>query len=113
MRPAVRGQTNRYNCRLRLGRGFTVEELKAAGIHGINYARSIGIAIDLRRKDTCSETQKMNTDRIKQYISRIILKPRKKGDKKAQVKEATQDQINSAEGQFQNTTKTIIRIILF
>ena len=50
LRPIVRGQTNKYNTKIKLGRGFTVKELKEAGIHGLFYARSLGIAIDLRRK---------------------------------------------------------------
>ena len=53
LRPIVRGQTNKYNTKRRLGRGFTKKELESAGIKGLSYARSIGIAIDLRRKDTC------------------------------------------------------------
>jgi ribosomal protein L13E len=31
-----------------LGRGFTLKELNTAGVKGVNYARSIGIAIDKR-----------------------------------------------------------------
>ena len=53
LKPIVRGQTNKYNTKIKLGRGFTKEELKKAGILSVPYARSIGIAIDLRRKD-CS-----------------------------------------------------------
>ena len=109
LRPAVRGQTRRYNNKLRLGRGFTLTELKAAGIKGVNYARSLGITIDRRRKDTCSETQKLNAERIKLYISRMILHPKKgKTDKKAQVPEANEQQLKSAEAQSVNTTKTVV-----
>ncbi|KAH8835723.1 ribosomal protein L13e, partial [Flagelloscypha sp. PMI_526] len=47
LRPAVRGQT------LRAGRGFTLSELKDAGI-GRKEARSVGIAVDHRRRNlTC------------------------------------------------------------
>ena len=77
LRPIVRGQTNKYNTKIKLGRGFTVKELKEAGIHGLSYARSLGIAIDLRRKDTSKETLDLNAGRIKEYISRMILYPRK------------------------------------
>lgn len=48
LRPVVRGQTQRYNMKQRIGRGFTVKELNAAGIRGLAYARSLGIAIDTR-----------------------------------------------------------------
>jgi len=32
----------------KLGRGFTRKELVLGGVHGVNYARSLGIAVDLR-----------------------------------------------------------------
>lgn len=108
LRPAVRGQTRRYNNKIKLGRGFTISELKLAGIRGVEYARSIGIAIDTRRKDTCSETQKMNAERIKEYVSKMILYPRKNNDKKPQVLEATADQLKSVEATQQNTTRSVI-----
>lgn len=108
LRPAVRGQTRRYNNKLKLGRGFTLEELKKAGIRGVNYARSIGIAVDRRRKDTSAESQKINVDRIKEYISKMILHPKRKAELKPQVLEATPDQIKFSETQPQNTTKTVI-----
>ena len=41
LRPIVRGQTNKYNLKIKLGRGFTVKELKEAGIRGLSYARSL------------------------------------------------------------------------
>merc|ERR1712032_1174931 len=74
LRPAVRGQTNRYNSRIKLGRGFTAGELKLAGIHSLPTARSIGISVDIRRKDSCNETLNMNANRIKAYLSKLISK---------------------------------------
>jgi large subunit ribosomal protein L13e len=108
LRPVVRGQTRRYNNKSKLGRGFTLAELKAAGVRGINYARSIGIAIDVRRKDTCAETQKANVERIKQYTAKMILYPRRKADKKPQVLEATPDQLKASEAVQQNTSKFVV-----
>lgn len=108
LRPVVRGQTRRYNNKSKLGRGFTLAELKAAGVRGINYARSIGISIDERRKDTCAETQKVNVERIKQYTAKMILYPRRKADKKPQVLEATPEQLKASEAVQQNTTRTVI-----
>ena len=78
LRPIVRGQTNKYNTKIKLGRGFTEKELKEAGIRGLSYARSLGISVDLRRKDTSKETLDLNSGRIKEYLSRMILYPRKK-----------------------------------
>ena len=60
------------------------------------------------RKDTCAETQKMNTDRIKEYVSKMILLPRKKPSKNPQVLEATPDQVKAAQTHQQNTSKTVI-----
>lgn len=110
LRPIVRGQTNKYNTKLRLGRGFTLAELKEANILGIHYARSLGIAVDLKRKDTCKETTNVNAQRLKEYISKMILYPRKpdKMDKKPQVKEATKEQLAAPEASMQNTSKVII-----
>lgn len=108
LRPIVRGQTNKYNTKRRLGRGFTKKEIENAGLRGLSYVRSLGIAVDLKRKDTCKETLDLNTKRIKDYISRIILYPRKKPDKKPQVKEADENLINTPEAKEQNKSKVII-----
>ena len=110
LKPIVRGQTNKYNNKIRLGRGFTKEELKKAGILSLHYARSIGIAIDLRRKDTANETMTANVNRIKEYLAKMILYPRnvKKMDKKPVVKEATEEQLKAPEAKEQNTCKCII-----
>ena len=112
LRPVVRGQTNKYNTKIKLGRGFTVKELKEAGIRGLSFARSLGIAIDLRRKDTSKETLDLNAGRIKEYLSRMILYPRKenKPEKKPQVPEATPDKLKSAEAGIENTLKGVIEL---
>ena len=108
LKPIVRGQTNKYNNKIRLGRGFTKEELKKAGILSLNYARSIGIAVDHRRKDTSNEAQTANVNRIKEYLAKMILYPRKRADKKAIVKEATEEQLKAPEAKEQNTCKCVV-----
>ena len=112
LRPIVRGQTNKYNTKIKLGRGFTPKELKEGGVKGLSYARSLGIAVDLRRKDTSKETLDLNAGRIKEYLARMILYPRKekKPEKKPQVPEATADKLNSAEAKVQNTVKGVIEL---
>ena len=112
LRPVVRGQTNKYNTKIKLGRGFTEKELKEAGIKGLAYARSLGIAVDLRRKDTSKETLDLNAGRIKEYLSRMILFPRREGktEKKPQVPEATGDKLKSVEATVQNTLKGVIEL---
>jgi large subunit ribosomal protein L13e len=71
LRPAVQGQTARYNMRVRAGRGFTLAELKAAGISRQD-ARTIGIAVDYRRSNKCEESLKANSQRLKAYLSKLV-----------------------------------------
>ena len=72
LRPLVHCPTVRYNRRQRLGRGFTSEELKAAGIDS-SRARFMGIAVDTRRSHLKDEVVKQaNVDRLKAYVSRLV-----------------------------------------
>jgi large subunit ribosomal protein L13e len=72
LRPVVRCPTVRYNRRLRLGRGFTREELKAAGIDS-SRAPFLGIAVDKFRVHTKNEaTKKLNIDRLVAYKSAFV-----------------------------------------
>merc|ERR1712110_1053042 len=70
LRPAVRCPSQRYNMKVRLGRGFTAAELKAAGFSAKN-ARTLGVAVDRRRKDRSDETFKMNVKRLQVYKSKL------------------------------------------
>lgn len=54
LRPVVRSQTKRYNTKIRAGRGFTLAELKEAGLPA-KYAQTIGICVDHRRKNRSVE----------------------------------------------------------
>ena len=60
----------------------------------------------------CNKTLDLNAGRIKEYISRMILYPRKenKPEKKPIVPEATADKIKSAEANVQNTLKGVIEL---
>jgi len=82
LRPAVHGQTVRYNTKVRNGRGFTLEELKEAGI-GAKLAPTIGIAVDHRRKNRCLESLQTNVARLKAFKSKLVLFPRKSKSPKA------------------------------
>lgn len=84
LRPVVRAPTQRYNYKVRAGRGFTFEEVKAAGVSP-KYARTIGIAVDHRRVNRSVEGFEANVQRLKEYLSRVVVFPRK-GD----APEATQ-----------------------
>ena len=61
LRPIVRCPTFRYNTKVRAGRGFTLDELKAAGINK-NYAKTIGIAVDHRRRNKSVESLQANVN---------------------------------------------------
>jgi len=72
--------------KVRLGRGFTLGELKAASVN-VNEARGLGITVDYRREDRNRETLNANVQRLKLYRSKQIVFPRKvkkvKGQKAA------------------------------
>lgn len=95
LRPVVRCPTIRYHTKIRAGRGFTLEELKAAGINK-KVARTIGISVDHRRRNKSTESLQTNVQRLKEYRSKLIIFPRKpsapkKGDGSAEeLKMATQ-----------------------
>lgn len=74
LRPAVNCETVRYNFKKRLGRGFSIEELAAAQINA-RYAATIGIRVDNRRKNLSEEGLKLNTQRLKTYMSKLVLFP--------------------------------------
>ena len=87
LRPAVHAQTQRYNAKVRLGRGFSLGELKAAGLTAA-YARTIGIAVDSRRQNKSEEAKQVNVDRLKAYLSSLVVFDKKKSA--AAIASATQ-----------------------
>jgi len=96
LRPAVHCPTQRYSSKVRLGKGFTLEELKGAGLTA-RYARTVGIAVDHRRTNKSSESLTLNVARLKVYKSKLIVFPKKRlskvknGDSSAaECKTATQ-----------------------
>ncbi|GFW17212.1 60S ribosomal protein L13 [Trichonephila clavipes] len=93
IRPVVRCPSFRYHTKQRLGRGFTVEELKAANINR-KEARTIGISVDYRRKNKSVESLQQNVHRLKVYKSKLILFPRKSS--KSKKGDATDEEIKMA-----------------
>merc|ERR1711899_263356 len=108
-RPVVHCPTYKYNVKVRAGKGFTFEELKAAGLSK-NYAQTIGIAVDHRRRNKSVESLQQNTQRLKEYKSKLILFPihskkMRKGDSSVEdCKKATQ-----LEGRIMPVKKTVKR----
>ena len=78
LRPSVQCQTVRYSHRPRLGRGFTLAEIKSVGL-GKVFAQSIGITVDHRRKNRSQETFDANKARLTNYLSKLVLYPRHEG----------------------------------
>jgi len=93
VRPVVRPPTRKYNFKIKLGRGFTVEELKAAGVNP-REAKTIGVSVDKRRTNKSESAFTLNVQRLKAYKSKLVVFPNTKKGKKAanaeELKNATQ-----------------------
>ncbi|XP_004509537.1 large ribosomal subunit protein eL13z-like [Cicer arietinum] len=76
LRPIVHGQTVKYNMKLRSGKGFSLEELKAANIPK-KLAPTIGIAVDHRRRNRSLESLQTNVQRLKTYKAKLVVFPRR------------------------------------
>ncbi|CAH2010432.1 unnamed protein product [Acanthoscelides obtectus] len=90
LRPVVRCPTARYHNKIRAGRGFTLQELKAAGLNP-RFARTVGISVDHRRRNKSVESVQVNTQRLKEYKSKLILFPIH-NKKKLRTGEATEEE---------------------
>jgi len=98
LRPIVHCPTQKYSAKVRLGRGFSLAELKEAGLTAA-FAQTIGIAVDHRRINRSVEHLQANVERLKAYKGKLILFPKKRLSKAKPVglessadecKEATQ-----------------------
>jgi len=72
LRPIVQCQTQKYSAKQKLGKGFTLEEIKAAGLNA-RYARTIGICVDHRRVNKSEESLELNTQRLKNYLVGLVV----------------------------------------
>jgi len=106
LRPIVRGQTNKYNSKVRAGRGFTLDEIKAAGIRK-KEALGIGIPVDHRRKNRCDEGFQQNVNRLKQYKTKLVVFPRNATSQRAKKGDASKEALKQVQ---QNTTKNVLPI---
>ncbi|KAF2262463.1 ribosomal protein L13e [Lojkania enalia] len=108
LRPVVRCPTIKYNRRVRPGRGFSLAELKAAGIPR-KLAPTIGIAVDPRRQNLSEESLKANVERLQEYRKRLILFPRRNG--KAKSGDASAEDVKAAkQGNVIKSTSEILPI---
>lgn len=91
LRPIVRGQTIKYNAKVHAGRGFSLDELKAAGINRLE-ARGIGIAVDHRRRNKSEEGFQQNVERLKLYKSKLVIFPRNPSSKKVKKGDSSKEE---------------------
>ncbi|EGY23328.1 60S ribosomal protein L13-B [Verticillium dahliae VdLs.17] len=94
LRPIVRCPTIKYNRKVRAGRGFSLAELKEAGIPR-RFAQTIGISVDGRRQNLSEEGLAANVARLKAYQERLVLFPRKAG--KAKKGDSTETDLSKIE----------------
>jgi len=90
LRPIVRGQTNKYNNKIRAGKGFTLEELRGSGLNP-REAIGIGLSVDHRRKNRSEESYQLNVARLKLYKSELVVFPRNPTSKRAKKGDANKE----------------------
>merc|ERR1712137_1217224 len=88
------------------GRGFTLAELREAKI-APKLARTIGISVDHRRRNRCTESLQENVNRLKLYKSKLLVFPRGSGKKCVKKGDTPRSDL---QGVAQNTCKTIIPV---
>ena len=71
LRPIVHCPTVRYNTRIRLGRGFTHDELVAAGFDP-SRAPFMGIAVDKFRKHSTDTLKATNVERLTAFKNKMV-----------------------------------------
>lgn len=106
LRPIVMGQTRRYASKVRIGRGFTLAELKQAGLTGA-FAQTVGISVDHRRHNKNADTMAANVKRLNDYKAKLILFPAKGTAKKGLIPDSTAAQLKGAE---QNTSPSVFAL---
>jgi len=94
LRPIVHCQTAKYKSKVRAGKGFTIAELKEAGINK-KTAMTIGIAVDVRRTNKSVESLQANVARLKEFKSKLILFPTK-CLKKPKNGDSTEEEVKGA-----------------
>merc|ERR1712216_1005490 len=75
VRPVVHPPTVKYNSKVRVGRGLSLAELKAVKL-GKLEARSLGIAVDPRRRNRSVNGKQANEQRLREYKANLVVFPR-------------------------------------
>jgi len=95
LKPIVRSQTNKYNNKVRAGRGFTLAELRGAKVNP-SEAAGLGISVDHRRRNKSEEAFTQNVNRLKLYRSKLVIFPRNPTSKRAKKGDSTKDERKAA-----------------
>merc|ERR1711988_858915 len=107
VRPVVHPPTLKYNAKVRIGRGFSLAEIKAVGL-GKLEAQSLGIAVDPRRRNRSVNGKQANEQRLREYKADLVVFPRNaKKTKKGWKAEASADETAVAEQAKATTTRTL------
>merc|ERR1712072_507940 len=92
LRPTVKACTRRYASKIRFGRGFSLAEIRAAGLTPA-FARTVGIAVDHRRHGS-NQMEDANIQRLTTYKANLVLFPRVEGKaKKGEINDLQPDSI--------------------
>ena len=111
LRPVVRSCTQKYNRKVRAGKGFTLEELAQAKVAPA-FARTIGIAVDHRRTNRSAESLQRNVARLRAYKEKLVLLPRKAGQPKKGTCGVLNDSTDAkAENQVQVNVETVMPVV--
>jgi len=81
--------------KVRAGRGFTLEEIRAGGFK-VKEAQGLGIAIDHRRKNRTEEGFRENVQRLKSYKARLVIFPRKASNKRVKKGDSNKNELAKA-----------------
>merc|ERR1712178_172547 len=96
LRPIVKGQTRKYAAKVKFGKGFTLEELKAAKLTA-DFAQSVGICVDHRRHNHNADMMDANVKRLNDYKAKLILFPKNEAKpKKGLIPDATKEKLKAA-----------------
>lgn len=103
-------QTIKYGSKLRAGKGFSLEELKEAGLSK-KQALSIGIAVDYRRTNLSVESLQRNVQRLKAYKAKLVVFPRKSLNKPKAGDAAPEETKNAVQvaGALFPITRTVLK----
>lgn len=110
LRPVVHCPTIKYNRKVRLGRGFTLSELKAAGINR-REALSLGINVDRRRRNESEKSLRTNVQRLKEYKSKLVLFPKNPAKpKKSDASKEDQAKVSQLSGDVLPLKESVSRV---